>query len=149
MTNADGKFIKKVVNGENIHKAYKESYEVDTSKAKALIRDEEINRGIKEQLKAEGITLPKINKVLSRQLDAKKVVYYDPKLSKDVVDDNDAQLKAATIGYKLYGVLKEKDVIIDNRSVVFSGDVGKLAGIVKEMQELNKVDMIDTDGEVV
>ena len=149
MNNADGQFISKVSQGENIHKAYKEAYDTDISKAKSLIRDDEINKGIKEHLKNQGITLPRINKVLSKQLDAKKVIYYDPKLSKDVVDDNDAQLKAATIGYKLYGVLKEKDIIIDNRSVVFSGDVGQLSRLVEEMKALNEQAVIDTDGEVV
>lgn len=153
MDTANSIFITNVVNGINPGLAYKAAYKndkVNNRRAHKIMKtDIEINQGIKEQLAHQGVTINKVNKVLKRQLDATKVIYYDSKLSRDIVPDNDAQLKAATTAYKLYGVLKDKDVIIDNRSVTFSGDVNTLAKVIKEMKEIDSRQAIDTDGEVV
>ena len=149
MTNADGVFINRICNGDNIHTAYKEVYMTDISKANDLIKnDEEIRDTIIDRLKSSGITERKIHKTLRKQLDAKKVIYYDPKLAKDIVDDNDAQLNAAKVGYKLMGLLKEKDIIIDNRQVTFSGDANTLLKIVQEMKAIDS-QPVDITGEVV
>ena len=148
MTNADGVFVNKICNGDNIHQAYKEVYMTDISKATDLIKNnEEIRDTIVERLKDVGITEHKIHKTLKKQLDAKKVIYYDPKLSKDVVDDNDAQLNAVKVGYRLLGLLKE-NTIIDNRQVTFSGDPMTLLKIVQEMKAIDDKP-IDITGEVV
>lgn len=150
MTEADGLFIKRVSDGENIHKVYNEVYQADYSKATELIRDApEIKEGIEQRLKADGITEHKIHKTLRKQLDAKKIMYVDPKLARVEVDDNDAQLKATTIGYKLLGLMKDNVTNIDARQVTFSADPSTLLAIVKEMQTLKAQAVIDTTGEVV
>lgn len=149
MNNAEGQFIQRITNGENIHKVYKEVFMADTSKANSMIQEPEIRESIIERLKSQGITENKIHRTLKKQLDAKKVIYYDPRLSKDIVDDNEAQLKAVTTGYKLMGLLKDKDIYIDNRQVTFSADPKVLEGIVLEMQKLKADAIVDTTGEVI
>jgi len=149
MNNSEGLFIKRITNGEDIHKVYKDVFQADTSKANSMINEPEIKEAITEKLKANGITEHKIHKTLRKQLDAKKVMFVDPKLSRVEVDDNDAQLKATTIGYKLLGLMKDKDVYIDNRQVTFNADPKLLQDIVLEMQQLRKDASVDTTGEVV
>lgn len=149
MTEAEGQFIARVTNGENIHKVYKDVFKADTSKANAMIQEPEIKEAIEVRLKADGVTERKLHKTLAKQLNAKKVIYYDPKLSKDVVDDNNAQLDAVKVGYKLLGLLKDKDVYVDNRQVTFSGDIMQLAKIAEEMKALRQRACIDISGEVI
>ena len=153
MNNADNEFIDKVVNNIKPGVAYQEAYGVDGlgsgSKAKALMENPEIKECIVARLKVAGITEHKIHKTLRKQLDAKKIMYVDPKLARVEVDDNDAQLKATTIGYKLLGLMKDKDVYIDNRQVTFSGDVEQLGQVVAEMKALRQRVAIDTTGEVI
>ena len=149
MNDAEGLFVKRITSGEDIHKVYKEVFASDTSKARAMIQEPEVKAYIEERLKADGITEHKIHKTLKKQLDAKKVLYVDPKLSRVEVDDNDAQLKAVTTGYKLLGLLKDKDIYIDNRQVTFSGDVTQLAKVADEMKQLRHRASIDISGEVV
>ena len=153
MNNADNEFIDKVVNNVKPGVAYQEAYGVDGlgsgSKAKALMENPEIKECIVARLKVAGITEHKIHKTLRKQLDAKKIMYVDPKLARVEVDDNDAQLKATTIGYKLLGLMKDKDVYIDNRQVTFSGDVEQLGQVVAEMKALRQRVAIDTTGEVI
>ena len=153
MNNSDNEFIDKVVNNIKPGVAYQEAYGVDGlgsgSKAKALMENPEIKECIVARLKAAGITEHKIHKTLRKQLDAKKIMYVDPKLARVEVDDNDAQLKATTIGYKHLGLMKDKDVYIDNRQVTFSGDVEQLGQVVAEMKALRQRVAIDTTGEVI
>ena len=153
MNNSDNEFIDKVVNNIKPGVAYQEAYGVDGlgsgSKAKALMDNPEIKECIVARLKVAGITEHKIHKTLRKQLDAKKIMYVDPKLARVEVDDNDAQLKATTIGYKLLGLMKDKDVYIDNRQVTFSGDVEQLGQVVAEMKALRQRVAIDTTGEVI
>ena len=153
MNNSDNEFIDKVVNNIKPGVAYQEAYGVDGlgsgSKAKALMENPEIKECIVARLKVAGITEHKIHKTLRKQLDAKKIMYVDPKLARVEVDDNDAQLKATTIGYKLLGLMKDKDVYIDNRQVTFSGDVEQLGQVVAEMKALRQRVAIDTTGEVI
>jgi hypothetical protein len=149
MNNSEGLFIKRITDGEDIHKVYNEVFQADRSLANNMIQEPEIKEAITERLKANGITEHKIHKTLRKQLDAKKVMYVDPKLSRVEVDDNDAQLKATTIGYKLLGLMKDNQVNIDNRQVTFSSDPKLLADIVLEMQKLKADAVIDTTGEVV
>ena len=122
---------------------------VNTSKANSMIQEPEIKNTIIERLKADGITEHKIHKTLRKQLDAKKILYVDPKLSRVEIDDNDAQLKATSIGYKLLGLLKDKDVYVDNRQITFSGDPSKLLDIIKEYKEVKQRLTIDITGEIV
>ena len=149
MNNSEGLFIKRITDGEDIHKVYNEVFQADRSLANNMIQEPEIKEAITERLKANGITEHKIHKTLRKQLDAKKVMYVDPKLSRVEVDDNDAQLKATTIGYKLLGLMKDNQVNIDNRQVTFSSDPKLLADIVLEMQKLKADAVIDTTGEVI
>jgi hypothetical protein len=149
MQDADGKFIKRITEGENIHKVYKEVYKDDRSYANKVINDPEIKEGIVERLKADGITEHKIHKTLRKQLDAKKVMYVDPKLSRVETDDNDAQLKAVTTGYKLLGLLKDNQPIVYNRQITFSRDPKLLQDIVLEMKQLKQQASIDISGEVI
>ena len=149
MNNSEGLFIKRITDGEDIHKVYKEVFIAEHSKANSMINEPEIKEAITERLKANGITEHKIHKTLRKQLDAKKIMYVDPKLSRVEVDDNDAQLKATTIGYKLLGLMKDNVTNIDARQVTFSGDPDKLMAIVKEMQTLKAQAVVDTTGEVV
>jgi hypothetical protein len=65
------------------------------------------------------------------------------------VDDNNAQLDAVKVGYKLLGLMKEKDIYIDNRQVTFSGDITQLAKIAEDMKALQHRASIDVSGEVV
>ena len=145
---ADIKFIDKIVNGQAISSAYVESYG-NMKGFKKTMNDPEIIEGIKERLSHDGITEHKIHKTLRKQLDAKKIMYVDPKLSRVEVDDNDAQLKATTIGYKLLGLMKDNVTNIDARQVTFSADPKLLADIVLEMQKLKADAVVDTTGEVV
>ena len=149
MNNSEGLFIKRITSGEDIHKVYKEVFMANTSKANSMIQEPEIKEGIVARLKSQGITENKIHKTLAKQLNAKKLMYVDPKLMRVEADDNDAQLKAATTGYKLLGLLKDNVTNIDARQVTFNGDPKALADIVLEMRQLNKDLAIDTDGEVV
>jgi small-conductance mechanosensitive channel len=152
MTDADGLFIKMVSEGSKPSTAYMKAYGDNVEpgrKAHDLIRnDKEINQSIEERLQAVGITERKLHKTLNKQLNATKVIYYDPKLSKDIVDDNDAQLKAVTTGYKLLGLLKDNQTYVDARQVTFSGDPAALLKVVHEMKQVD-TQAIDIDGEVV
>jgi len=152
MANADREFVERVTAGEYPAKVYRQIYGEDgkmVNKVKDALSDEDIKGGIKERLKSDGITLQGLNRRLKDKLVAKKIIYYDPKLSKDIVDDNMAQLDAIKTGYKLLGALKDKDTYIDNRQVTFSGDLGQLAKVVAEMKAMDREDVTDIDGEVV
>jgi hypothetical protein len=151
MTNADRLFIDRIINEgiDNKDNIYKEVYNTNRSKAMATINSPEIKQGIQDVLKRDGITLHKLNKKLKERLESKKVIYYDPKLKKDVVPDNDAQLDALKTGYKLLGALKDKDTIIDNRQVTFTGDIDRLIEVMNESKIARERIATDTTGEVV
>ena len=150
MTNSDGEFIKKVTNGDNIHKVYKMIYGIDKSKASELIKEPEIKQSITEQLSEQGITLKTLNKTLKEQLKAKKAITVSKDSHIEYVIDNQAIDNALTKGYKLYGVLKDNNnTIIDNRSITFNGNIEQLADVVKEIKQLKEQSTLDTDGEVI
>ena len=145
MTDADGLFIKRVTNGEDIHKVYKEVYSDEVSHANKLLKDPEIVEAIKHK----GVTVRRADNVLAKMYNAEKAITVSKDSTIEYVPDNMARLDAVKTTYKLYGVLKDKEVNIDNRSITFSGDVGQLSKVIAEMKELNKNIAIDTDGEVV
>jgi hypothetical protein len=145
LTDADGLFIKRVSNGEDIHKVYKEVYSDEVSHAKKLLKDPEIIEGIKHR----GVTVRRADNVLAKMYQAEKAITVSKDSTIEYVPDNMARLDAVKTTYKLFGVLKDKEVNIDNRSITFSGDVAQLSKVIAEMKELNKDIAIDTDGEVV
>ena len=145
MTDSDGLFIKRVSNGENIHQVYKEVYGTTTSCANKLMKDKEIIDGIKHR----GVTVKKADNVIAKMYQADKAITISKDSTIEYVPDNMSRLEAAKLTYKLYGVLKDKEVNIDNRSITFSGDVAQLTKVIAEMKEINKGVAIDTDGEVV
>lgn len=117
-------------------------------KAKALIKDDEIKDGLVERAKAEGLTEKRLHNRLSKQLDATKDVYYDPRLVKATVPDNAARIEAIKTGYKVLGLLKEGNVV-DNRQVTFTGNIDALVKVMNETAERRAKLATDTIGEVV
>jgi hypothetical protein len=116
---------------------------------KKLITNPEVKQGIADLLERDGITLTSLNKTLKQQLRAKKVIYHDLKAIREEIPDWDNIDKGLTKGYKLYGVLKDNNVNIDNRQVTFSGDVNKLLEVVKELKDVKARIATDTTGEVI
>lgn len=149
MQEADGKFISKIVKGVEIGKAYAEAYQDykgnATDKAKQVLSLPEF----REALAKQGITLRKLNNVLAKQLKATKALVVSKDSTIEYVPDNQAIDNALTKGYKLYGVLKDKEVNIDARSITFSGSPEQLSKVAQEMKELNKEMALDIDGEVI
>ena len=149
MQEASGKFVEGIIKGKALGKAYEDAYEDyqgnTTSKAKQLLSLPEF----RQALASQGITLRKLNNVLAKQLKATKALVVSKDSTIQYVPDNQAIDSALTKGYKLYGVLKDKEVNIDARSITFSGDPAQLARIAGEMKELNKEMTLDTEGEVV
>ena len=118
---------------------------------KKLLKEEGVKEGIQELLANDGITLPKLNKTLKEQLKAKKAMAISKDSTIVYVPDNVAIDQALTKGYKLYGVLKDNNTndLRGSTHITFNGDVNVLAGVVREMKELNKELALDTEGEVV
>jgi hypothetical protein len=146
MTNSEGTFINKVVQGIEPKQAYKEAFDTNNARGtKDLLKQPDV----RAELAKQGITIRRLNKTLKQQLEAKKAIVVSKDSVIEYVPDNQAIDQALTKGYKLYGVLKEKDVIIDNRSITFNGNLDQLGRVIAEMKELNKDMALDTDGEVV
>ena len=153
MTEADALFIKAVSMGIKPSEAYIQCYgDIEGNvgiKARKLIKgNEEINKGIKELLAGQGITLRKLNATLGKQLKATKAIAVSKDSHIEYVPDNQAIDNALTTGYKLYGVLKEKDIVIDQRQVTFTGDPAELLKVIQEMKQVD-AKAIDISGEVV
>ncbi len=144
MVEADGKFIRALLEGETPNNAYVIAYNPELKigngqKALALIRNNvEMNTAYKEGLKHKGLSVIKANKVIADMYKAQKGIAVNKDSTIEYIPDNAARIEAAKTTYKLYGLLKEKDTYIDNRQVTFTGDIDKLAVIIKEMVELKR-----------
>lgn len=118
-----------------------------TKSAKACIR--EAKHSIQQQLNKQGLTVAYLNERLKQQIVADKRIPVTKDTKLVDVPDNQARDSALTLAYKLHGALKDRQTIIDNRQVTFSGDANQLAQVVKEMQRLKQADSIDVTGDVI
>lgn len=147
MVEADGKFIRAVVDGKSAKEAYIEAYdeekkETASAKANKLLKDPEFKKSIMELLARDGITIKKLNNRLKDKLEAKRPIVVNEKSTIEYVDDNAVQLEAIKTGYKLYGKLNENPNIQVNNAIFDEGLIERLRNTVPMR------DAIDTHGEI-
>ena len=146
MNNADNVFVSNLLNGMQPADAFKAAYQTNSIKGlNSLMKSPEIQAALKDH----GVSKRKADNVIAKQYNAQRPIMVPKGAQVQYVDDNAAQIEAAKVTYKLLGLLKDNNVVIDNRQVTFSGDVAQLAKIVEDMKALDHSKAIDVDGEVV
>ena len=146
MNDCESAFIKDILEGLSPEDSWRKNFCVNSTRGlKTYMQSLEVQ----DALKDNGVSKRKADNVIADQYKAERPIIVSKGATVQYVADNTARIEAAKTTYKLLGLLKDNNIVVDNRSVTFNGDVTQLGRIVEEMKALQAKAVIDTTGEVL
>lgn len=125
---------------ESYKKAYPKVKDISAQiGANRLIKNEDVQGRLAEILEAKGLGVENLARKHKNLINAKKVMVVKGEMVK--VPDNNVQIDALKVGYKLHGVLDRHETNVDQRSVTinFTNESSvELSKIVDKLEVMNR-----------